>query len=109
MADASGARLQERRCEPGNAGQERQAAERYRRELPLWPPRPDDLDGWAAVLAEYPELAPAIECELLRVANELPARLDSRVDRLRLVGNSVDCVVGATAFLYLLARLQEAE
>lgn len=61
--------------------------------LPSWPPGPSDTDAWADILARWPELAPALESPVRRVADGLPKRVDglraARVDRLRALGNAV--------------------
>lgn len=68
----------------------------------LFPPGPQDFDGWRAALASAPELEPAFR----RVADGLATRLDiARVDRLRLLGNGVVPLEGAYAFSTLSARL----
>ena len=71
-------------------------------EVPLFPPGPDDRDAWATVLAERPDLAPATQCELRRVADGVAGR----ADRLRLLGNGVVDLQGAYAFCALLSRLR---
>lgn len=65
-------------CEPGGAW------------LPRFPPGPGDRAAWERVLAVRPDLAPAVESPVRRVAPEFPDRLDrNRVDRLRALGNAV--------------------
>ena len=59
----------------------------------LWPPYPDDSEGWAEALRIKPSLEPAIR----RVADGLP----HRVDRLAATGNSVVPAVAATAWRQL--------
>ena len=64
MADADGdtVRIESERLQ--REGRRVRAAEREyavaRAPLPLFPPAPADVDGWRRVLAEYPELAPAL-------------------------------------------------
>lgn len=70
-------------------------------ELPAWPPGPADERGWASVLAEWPDLAPALESRLRGVADGLAAR----VDRLRACGNGVVPLAAAYAFRTLAAEL----
>jgi hypothetical protein len=66
-----------------------------------WPPSPADADGWRAVLAVRPDLAPSVERDVLRVAD----RMAARVDRLRGVGNGVVPLVAAYAFCTLAAQV----
>lgn len=70
-------------------------------DVPLFPPGPGDLAGWRHVLAQRPDLAPALEPGLRGVADGLAGR----VDRLRTAGNGVVPLVAAYAFLVLLERL----
>ena len=58
----------------------------------LFPPSPDDYDGWAYMLGEMPSLEPA----LCRMADEFTQQMDRTV-RLSLVGNSVVPLVAAVA------------
>ena len=122
VADASGAGQQggQRTGAPREgAGAPRPAPERCR---PLeWPPGPGDVDGWARVLAERPDLAPS-QPRVRRVAHELargvvPAGrplgewqqpgLDSMwADRLRLLGNGVVPAQAAAAFTFLWRHLE---
>lgn len=64
--------------------------------LPLWPPGPDDHDGWRRLLATDPGLEPSVR----RDADGLAGRLE----RLRTVGNGVVPLVAAAAFLRLARR-----
>ena len=58
----------------------------------LFPPRPDDYDGWAYMLGEMPSLEPA----LCRMADGFTQQMD-RTARLSLIGNSVVPLVAAVA------------
>ena len=77
--------------------------------LDTWPPGPEERDRWAAVLARWPDLAPAVEDSTRRGQPDAPqpplrrvadgsAR---RVDRLRALGNAVVPAVVARAWLML--------
>lgn len=68
--------------------------------LPLFPPGPGDTDAWQRILAERPDLAPAVESGVRGLANGLA----SRVDRLRAGGNGVVALQGAVAFRLLARR-----
>lgn len=65
-----------------------------------FPPSPAAADGWRAILAERPDLAPAIEPAVRGVADGLA----HRVDRLRAAGNGVVPLAAAVAFLALTDR-----
>ncbi len=64
---------------------------------PLWPPRPNDLDGWRDLLAVRPEAEPAVRGDAHGVA--------SRVDELRMLGNGVVPLEAAHALRTLAVRL----
>lgn len=74
-----------------------------------FPPGPDDLAGWQAVLARWPHLAPAAFGAVRRMADGLEAGLDlclcPRVPRLKAVGNGVVPEQAAYALARLLAEL----
>lgn len=65
--------------------------------LPLFPPGPEELDGWREVLKQRPDLEPSV-CRI-------PNGLDNRVDRLRACGNGVVPLVAAYAYRTLKAAL----
>lgn len=72
------------------------------REVPLFPPGPEDVDRWRGVLAGTPELEPAFR----RMADGMASRLDiGRVDRLRMLGNGVVPLQAAYAIRTLVTRL----
>lgn len=89
MGDTNGSRLEDRQCgpEPGPHPS-------------TWPPGPADGAGWGEVLDVRPDLAPAIERGVLRMADGMA----NRVDRLRGVGNGVVPLVAAYAFCTLATR-----
>jgi DNA (cytosine-5)-methyltransferase 1 len=122
-------------CQPGLQGRERAGSHAERHGppasrptsecggLPLFPPGPGDLAGWAAVLAARPDLAPSLsvgdvkracdhfaalvqagrmeeaeaESRVCRVAHGL----SSRAPRLRLLGNAVVPIQAAYAWVTL--------
>ena len=91
VADASGTVGDADGCgrwEEGNA--EQSSGRTDWAELPLWPPGPQDAEGWRQVLATDPTLEPSIRGD----ADGLAAR----VDRLRILGNGVVPQQAALAF-----------
>jgi len=66
-------------------------------ELPLWPPRPNDLDAWREVLALWPAAQPAVR--------GMADGLAHRVDRLRMLGNGVKPLQAAYALRTLATDL----
>jgi DNA (cytosine-5)-methyltransferase 1 len=66
----------------------------------VWPPGPDDARAWARVIERHPELAPATEPCLRRVAHGDA----DRVDRLHALGNGVVPLAAAHALRALAAR-----
>ena len=71
----------------------------------LFPPGPADRDAWRDIIAERPDLAPAVEYEVRRVADGIARGLDfARPDQLRSLGNMVVSQQGAFALLALLER-----
>lgn len=80
----------------------------------LSPPGPGDDDGWRAVLARRPGLAPATEPFVRRVADGMAGGMDMpgarerdgwRTDALRLLGNGVHPLAAAHALRTLATRL----
>ena len=56
---------------------------------PIWPPRPDNIEGWIAVLNERPDLAPALTKDALATICGVADGPTRRVDRLKALGNGV--------------------
>jgi DNA (cytosine-5)-methyltransferase 1 len=63
-----------------------------------FPPGPGDKRAWAAILAERPELAPAVEPLIRGMADGVARALEHRTQRLRLLGNGVVPLAAAFAF-----------
>lgn len=80
-----------------------------RRPFPAaWPPSPDDRERWAEILRERPELAPATQSAIRRMADGMADGLGvSREDELRLIGNGVVPDQAAFAFTHLIERFGE--
>jgi hypothetical protein len=73
----------------------------------LFPPGPADRDAWRDIIRERPDLAPATESKVRRVADGDAARMDfARADQLRGLGNTVVPVQGAAALILLLNRTE---
>ena len=71
--------------------------------IPLFAPGPLD-PRWGEILERCPDLAPAAESNVRRVADGMAPSLDA--DRLRLTGNGVVPLAAAYAFVALAASLQ---
>ena len=69
--------------------------------LASFPPGPGDSDAWRRILAERPDLAPAIKSGLRGVDDGASIR----VDRLRALGNAVVPAQAEAAFLELWERM----
>lgn len=70
-----------------------------------FPPSPSDRDAWAWILASRPDLAPAVESGIRGVADGVARGVvDSRADRLHLIGNGVVPHCAAVAFRALATR-----
>jgi DNA (cytosine-5)-methyltransferase 1 len=74
----------------------------YRHELPLFPPRPNDLEAWREVLEET-EDGPCVEPAVRRMADWTTYR----VERLQALGNAVVPLTAALAFVTLWGRLND--
>jgi len=68
----------------------------------IFAPGPGERERWEDILAHRPDLAPATEPKVHRMADGVA----SRVDRLRAVGNGVVSICAAYAFVSLLARIE---
>lgn len=77
----------------------------------IFPPGPSDLDAWREILAERPDLAPAVEPCVCGVVDGAAGRLGgvsaSRSAQLRALGNGVVPHTAAVAFATLWACLCE--
>ena len=69
-------------------------------DMPLFPPRPDDYDGWQLALSVDGTTQPA----LYGVVDGLAEGMDDCADRLRACGNGVVPLQAAVAFRVLAAR-----
>ena len=58
-------------------------------ELPAWPPSPSDADGWADILRERPDLAPALSKEAESRFRGVDDGRPHRVDELKALGNGI--------------------
>ncbi len=96
LGDSEGERWGEGRTEPIVWGG-RCAAGDPGGDVPLFPPGPDDLGGWADCLVAAPGTQPSLRRDVDGIA--------SRVDRLRAAGNGVVPLVAAAAFRTLYDRL----
>ena len=77
--------------------------------LPLFAPGPAD-HRWPGILAEHPELAPALEPSFRKLVNGLAFAMDdSRAARLKCVGNGVVPAQAGVAFVLLARRMMSSE
>jgi DNA (cytosine-5)-methyltransferase 1 len=73
------------------------------RDIPIFPPGPNNLDAWRDILSIDANLSPAIEPDLRRMDDGMAARMD----RLRACGNGVVPLVAAYAFTTLLSCIED--
>ena len=105
MADTSESRCEERRgigvsCQARSGVTQGESTERDCL-LPLFPPRPNDLDTWREVLEATAENGPCVEPAIRRMADWTTYR----VERLQALGNAVVPLTAALAFRTLWGRL----
>ena len=93
VADSNAERLQG----DGHTGKE--TYDERSRHVPLYPPGPDDYEGWTHVLTDVPSLEPAF----CRVAHGSTPWVDKQ---LRSIGNGVVPASAARAFLLLSRRFE---
>ena len=79
---------------------------------PYWPPGPNEREQWEQILAERPDLAPAVEKIEPTVRGMADGPSDwmvecqeDRHERLQCLGNGVVSLTGAVAFRVLWERM----
>ena len=73
-----------------------------RSETPLFPPGPNDHEGWTRVLSEMPEIKPSV----CRVSHGVPPGYQQRI---RALGNAVVPAVAAIAWVHLNRAFERGE
>lgn len=96
---ADGAGLQGRGKSFKECSNERISRQTGFTDIPLFPPRPDDDEGWLRLLSTHPSLEPAV-CKCLN-------GLDPWDHQIRVLGNGVVPLQAAYAFLSLFACMWE--
>ena len=71
-----------------DVGQSPQLEERHRG-IPTWPPGPSQSDEWARILAERPDLSPALTKDALAYFRGMDDGRSRRVDELKALGNGI--------------------
>ena len=77
---------------PGGQNQEWQDQQRYFGRgcsIPIWPPSPNDTDGWEQLIRERPDLAPALTKEAESQFRGVVDGRSRRVDELKALGNGL--------------------
>jgi len=70
-----------------------------------FPPGPDEREGWRQILELRPDLAPAVESSVLRMAHGLAGGL-VRNDRIRILGNGVVPQQAALAIASMIGAIE---
>lgn len=74
--------------------------------LPTWPPPPNDREAWERILRVRPDLAPAVEPEVCRVADGVSRKLvGTRTKRLKALGNAQVPAQAVAAWRLLMGRI----
>lgn len=103
VADVIGGGLEGRQGVGRDHGCQQSPVERN--SLPLFPPGPADRERWAAILREWPWLAPAVEPGVRLFVDDVAVVVDAaRADQLRAAGNGVVAIQGAAALILLAQR-----
>ena len=76
--------------------------------IPVWPPSPNDTDGWERAIRERPDLAPALTKEAEPQFRGVVDGRSRRVDELKALGNGIVPAVLAE-FLHRVLGPQEGE
>ncbi len=71
-----------------DVGQPPQLEERHRG-IPIWPPGPKQTDEWARILAERPDLSPALTKDALAYFRGVVDGRTHKLDELKALGNGV--------------------
>jgi len=66
--------------------------------IPVWPPSPNDTDGWEQAIRERPDLAPALTKEAESQFRGVADGATNRTQRLKILGNGIVPQVAAAAW-----------